>query len=83
MLAAVLVAALLGGVTGTRPPGPRDRVDAYVAAWTSGDYSTLDQWATSAFYTEGAENLGGSVEVTTGKRWWTGTATVPFTATFT
>ena len=92
VLAAVLVAALLGGgvywYLSSRPV-PEETADAYVAAWTSGDYSTLDQWATSseasAFYTEVAENLGvESVEVTTGEAVVDGdTATVPFTATFT
>jgi len=82
VLAAVLVAALLGGgvywYLSSRPV-PEETADAYVAAWTSGDYSTLDQWATSseasAFYTEVAENLGVGVGRGDhgGKRWWTGT----------
>lgn len=90
VLAMVLVGALVGGgiywYLSSRP-APEETADAYVAAWMSGDYATLDQLATtseaSAFYTEVAENLGvESVEVTTGETVVDGnTATVPFTAT--
>ena len=89
VLAAVLVVALVGGGVSwylLSRPGPEGTVAAYVAAWTSGDYASLDPLSTTGqaaeLHTAVAENLGvESVEVTTGEAVVDGgQATVPFTA---